>query len=362
MWKFLTPGIIFGEDSVEFLERYGEQSSLIVTDRVMVGLGYVKIVERYLGDHEVYAAEVREPLKDDAVALSERIRDLDPDVIVALGGGSVIDLAKAGRILSEVSIEPEEITPFTDLREYGFEGKATFIAIPTTSGTGSEATWAIVLRDPEEERKVVMANEVVMPDYAVVDPVFVREMPADLVVSSGFDALSHAIEAFLSTFSNPFSDSLAVKATREILQNLERSYEGDEKAREVMHVSATMAGMAFSNSQVGVIHALAHALGAVMDVPHGRAIAGFLLPVLEFYRERGVERLNELSYLVGFDVTERVGELSERFDVLSVFRERDFTEHVHEIVERAMQDSCVITGPFVPEVEDVEKILRRVLK
>ncbi|WP_456477984.1 iron-containing alcohol dehydrogenase [Geoglobus ahangari] len=361
MWKFLAPRVIFGEDSVEFLERYEDSRPIVVTDRVMVELGHLDTIGKHLGEFEVYAAEPREPLKSDALDLAERIRELNPDIVIALGGGSVIDLAKAGRILSEVEMEPDEITPFTDLRDYGFEKRTEFIAIPTTSGTGSEASWAIVLKDEEEDRKVVMANEEVVPDYAIVDPVFVKSMPGKLVISTGFDALSHAVEAFLSTFSNPFSDALAVRATRDILENIEKSFEGDEGAREVMHISATMAGMAFSNSQVGVVHALAHAFGAVMNVPHGNAIAGFLLPVLEFYRERGVERLDELSRLVGFDVMERIGEISERFDVFSVFSEKPFDDAIPEIVEKAMQDSCVITGPFVPDAEGLENILRRLV-
>ncbi|WP_457590620.1 iron-containing alcohol dehydrogenase [Geoglobus sp.] len=360
MWKFLAPNIVFGEDSAEFLERFSESSSVIVTDSVMLDLGHVERLKKYLGDCDVYVTEPREPLKGDALRLAEKLAAINPDVVVALGGGSVIDLAKAGRILAEVDIEPDEITPFTDLREYGFEGKSAFIAVPTTSGTGSEASWAIVLRDEVEERKVVMANEAVMPDYAIVDPVFVESMPEKLVVSSGFDALSHAVEAFLSTFSNPFSDALAVRATKDILANLEKSYEGDKRAREVMHISATMAGMAFSNSQVGVVHALAHAFGAVMNVPHGNAVAGFLLPVLEFYREKGVERLNEFSNLVGVDVVKKIGEISQRFRVSDVFADAS-QNMIPDIVEKAMQDSCVITGPFVPDERDLEEILRRLI-
>ena len=362
MWKFTSPRIIFGRDSVEHVELFRDKKCLIVTDDVIKNLGFVDAVSKYLGSHETVTIRAEEPGIDDAMELADEMRSLQPEVIVALGGGSVIDAAKAGRILMETDIEPEEITPFTDLSEYGFEGRSTLVAIPTTSGTGSEATWAIVLKNRKERRKAIMANEKAMPEIAVVDPVFVYSMPKNLVIYSGFDALAHAIEAFLSSFSNPFSDALALSSARTILDNFHRSYQGDRDSREKMHISATMAGVAFSNSQVGTVHALAHATGASLNIPHGLAVAIFLLPVLEFYREQRVERLNELSLKVGCDVLREVEKLESMFEIWKSISGSEIKRHEGEVVKKAMEDSCVVTAPFVPEEKDLEEIIERVME
>jgi len=355
MWKFLSPKIVYGRDSLEVLESLRKKKALVITDENLAELKFHDAVSRNFEESEIVFVKAKEPSKEEALSLAEEVKNRDPEVLVALGGGSVIDLTKAARILAEVDIDPEEITPFTNLEELGYRGKY-FVAIPTTSGTGSEVTWAIVLRDEREKRKIVMANEKAVPDLAVVDPMFVENLPKNLVVSTGFDALSHAIEAFLSTFSNPFSDALAVKATKMILENLEKSYGGDLRAREEMHVAATIAGLAFSNSQVGVVHALAHAFGATFDAPHGEAIAAFLLPVLRFYESRGVEKLRLLSEEVGLNVVSEVERLSKIFEVKRILK-INFADKIDEIVEKAMQDSCVITGPFVPNEDELREIL-----
>ncbi|WP_169302214.1 iron-containing alcohol dehydrogenase [Ferroglobus placidus] len=356
MWNFNSPKISYGRDSLEALENFSGKRALIITDEILSSLGYDELVLKKFERSEEILVKPKEPSKEEAVELSEKIREEEPEVLVALGGGSVIDLVKAARIISEVDIEPEEITPFTNLEELGFKGRNYFVAIPTTSGTGSEVTWAIVLRDEREKRKIIMANEKAIPDLAIVDPIFVEKLPKKLVVSTGFDALSHAIEAFLSTFSNPFSDALSLKAVEIIFKNFERSYEGDLEAREEMHVSATIAGLAFSNSQVGLVHALAHAFGAIFDVPHGEAIAAFLHPVLEFYKKKGVEKINEMSKYVGFDILKEVKRLSVRFGVKKIF-ELDFEGKINEIVKKTMEDSCIVTAPFVPGEEDLKGLL-----
>ncbi len=362
MWRFLSPHVVFGEDSTEHLEKFEKRRTVIITDEVIKDLGYADDVSKHLENSEAITIRAKEPCIDDVLELAERMRESDPEVIIALGGGSVMDAAKAGRILMEAEIEPEEITPFTDLEDYGFKGKTTLVAVPTTSGTGSEATWAIVLKDLKERRKVVMANEKVMPDIALVDPAFVYSMPEHLVISGGFDALSHAIEAFLSSFSNPFSDSLALNSARLILDSFVMSFRGDRGARDRMHISATMAGIAFSNSQVGAVHALAHAAGAMLDIPHGIAVGAFLNPVLEFYRERGVERLSEMSKNLGTDILKEIERFEIEFRLTEHIPAHEIESHRGEIVERAMEDSCIVTGPFVPEEDDIENIIERVVR
>lgn len=361
MWNFISPKIVFGEDSAEFLEKLKGGKAVLISDEV-VGQKYSKILEKYMEFSEKILLPAREPYREDAEFVAEKLVELQPDFIVALGGGSVLDVAKASRIIAEIEIPPDEITPFTDLEEHGYSGRFRLIAIPTTSGTGSEVTWAIVLKDERERRKIVMANEKAMPDVAIVDPIFVYEMPEKIAVSSGFDALSHAVEAYLSTFSNPFSDALALKALKLIAENFERSVVGDRKARETMHISATLAGLAFSNSQVGLVHALAHATGALIEIPHGIAVAIYLEPVLEYYAEKGVERVVELSREAGFDVLAFIRSMNSRFALEKFYRKSEIEEFEEEIVERAMEDSCIVTGPFVPDVKELFEILERVVE
>ena len=362
MWRFISPQIVFGKDSVEFLERFGDRRCLIVTDEIIDKLGYCSLVSKYLKNYKVTAMKPEEPSIDDAFKLADELREMNPEIIIALGGGSVIDVAKTGRILMEADIKPEQITPFTDLGEYGYKGETALVAIPTTSGTGSEATWAIVLKDRKEGRKVVMANEKAMPEYAIVDPAYVYSMPESLVALTGFDALSHAVEAYLSSFSNPFSDALAIYAISEILDNFSKSYMGDVDARERMHISATMAGIAFSNSQVGIVHALAHSTGGLLGIPHGLAVAVFLNPVLEFCRERGVERLNELVLRIDSDIITDIERFEKQFGIAEWMCDLEIEKHGDEIVRRAMEDSCIVTGPFVPDESDLVEIIERVVK
>ncbi|AIY90128.1 iron-containing alcohol dehydrogenase [Geoglobus acetivorans] len=360
MWNFLSPKIVFGEDSVEFLERLQGRKVVLISDEI-VGEKFSKILERYVDFAGRIYLPAREPYREDAEDVAEKLRETEPDFIVALGGGSVLDVAKAARILAELDIPPEEITPFTDLGEMGYSGKVKLVAIPTTSGTGSEVTWAIVLKDRGERRKIVMANEKAMPDVALVDPIFVYEMPESIAILSGFDALSHAVEAYLSAFSNPFSDSLAVRAVRLIAESFEQSAEGDRKARENMHLAATIAGLAFSNSQVGVVHALAHATGAVLNMPHGIAVAVYLKPVLEYYAERGIERVNGLSHEAGMDVMAMMHKLYSRFGVKSYYDSSEIRKNSEGIVKRAMEDSCIVTGPFVPDEDELFEIIGKVV-
>ncbi len=362
MWRFSSPQIIFGRDSVEHVETFRDRRCLIVTDEVIKDLGYVDSISKYLENHETVAIRADEPCTDDALELAEKMRYIQPEIIIALGGGSVIDAAKAGRILMEVDIPPEEITPFTDLEEYGFKGKTVLVAIPTTSGTGSEVTWAIVLKDEREKRKVIMANVKTMPEIAIIDPFFTYSMPENLVIWSGFDALTHAIEAFLSSFSNPFSDALASNSASMIFSNFIRSHRGERDARENMHISATMAGMAFSNSQVGIVHALAHATGASLNIPHGLAVSAFLYPVLEFYSERGVKRLNELCLKIGHNVLQEVERLESVFEIRKIIDGSEIKMHQDEIVKKAMEDSCIVTAPFVPAEDDIAEIIERMVE
>jgi alcohol dehydrogenase class IV len=190
----------------------GERASrvLIVADESITKLGFVDMVKSYLKAEkiEVFSDVEPEPSIETALKCTKVARDLQPQLIVAIGGGSVMDVAKAARVLMEVDIDPIAITPFTDLFELGYTKKAKLIAVPTTSGTGADVTWTSVLTDKAEHRKLTPANKEIVPDVTILDYRVVATMPKRLIAGSGLDALTHAVEGIVSVWRNEFSDAL----------------------------------------------------------------------------------------------------------------------------------------------------------
>jgi len=290
MWYFRSPEVVFGEDALDHLTFLKGRRAFIVTDDVMVRLGFVEVVKTKLTeagmDCDVFDQVEPEPSLQTVQRGAALMLKKNPDWIVGLGGGSALDAAKAMWILYErPDLAPEEINPFDDL---GLRQKARLAAIPTTSGTGSETTWAVVLTDTEAGNKISTGAPECTPDIAIVDPIFAARMPPRLTADTGLDALTHAVEGYTSTWHNDFSDGLCLKAIQMIFTYLPRAYaDGDDvEAREKMHNAATLAGLGFINSLAAAAHALGHSLGAVFHVPHGRAVS-LLLPYTIQFNARG---------------------------------------------------------------------------
>lgn len=286
MWYFRSPEVVFGPGALDHLAYLKGKRALIVTDETMVHLGFVETVKTKLAeagvDCDVFDQVEPEPSLQTVRRGAALMLEREPDWIVGLGGGSPLDAAKAMWILYErPDMTPEEINPFDDL---GLRQKARMVAIPTTSGTGSEATWAVVLTDTQEQRKISTGAPECTPDIAIVDPVFAAQMPPRLTADTGLDALTHAIEGYTSSWQNEFTDGLCLKAVEMILTYLPRAYaHGDDmEAREKMHNAATLAGLGFINSLAAAAHALGHSLGAVFHLPHGRAVSLFLPYTIQF--------------------------------------------------------------------------------
>ena len=286
MWYFRSPEVVFGPGALDHLAYLKGKRALIVTDETMVHLGFVETVKAKLAeagvDCDVFDQVEPEPSLETVRRGAALMLEREPDWIVGLGGGSPLDAAKAMWILYErPDMTPEEINPFDDL---GLRQKARMVAIPTTSGTGSETTWAVVLTDTQEQRKISTGAPECTPDIAIVDPVFAAHMPRRLTADTGLDALTHAIEGYTSSWHNEFTDGLCLKAVEMILTYLPRAYaDGDDmEAREKMHNAATLAGLGFINSLAAAAHALGHSLGAVFHLPHGRAVSLFLPYTIQF--------------------------------------------------------------------------------
>jgi acetaldehyde dehydrogenase/alcohol dehydrogenase len=296
MWFRIPNQIYFNRNAVETVGRFPTRSTVIVTNRFLEQAGHVEVVRRSLPQGTaVHVAVIPDAEPELKVVLEglKTVQDCRADQIVALGGGSVIDAAKIMRLKYEYpQADLEELSaPFLDIRkrvvQYPVEktNQARLIAIPTTSGTGSEVTPFAVYLDKERGRKCTLADyNSLTPDVAIVDPQFVMSMPKGLTADTGIDALTHALEAAVSVYGSPYTDSHALQAIQLVFRHLPIAYEhpDDEEARTMMHNAACIAALAFSNASVGVNHALAHAFGARFGISHGRANALMLPHVIAY--------------------------------------------------------------------------------
>jgi alcohol dehydrogenase class IV len=372
MWHFVSPQIIFGQGALDALDEFQGDRTLIVTDVTLVELGLVRRVTEHL-DRAGIEAHVFDSVEPDPTVETVRqgvevAQDVEPDWIIGLGGGSPMDAAKAIWVLYErPDLHPAEINPFINL---GLRQKARLITIPTTSGTGAEVTWAIVLTDSAEQRKMGLGNRENVADVAIVDPVMAAGMPPQLTADTGMDALTHAVEGYVCTWHTDLTDGLCVKAAREVLQYLPRAVANgtDMLARERMHNAATCAGLGFGNAMASVAHAMGHALGAAFHVPHGRAVGLFLPGTIEFAAREAPERFADLARVLG--LTQAVGEeaartLAER--VRSLAREINnptcvgqlgiersaYEAQVERLMDNAFNDTQMITAARSPSYDEL---------
>ena len=298
LWFKVPPKVYFkrGCTDLALRELKGKKRAFIVTDRFLFNSGAVDNITRVLDeigvDHQVFFDVKPDPTLatiNEAMAI---VRPYEPDVIIALGGGSPMD---AGKIIWLLYEQPdtnfEDISMrFMDIRKRICEipqlgEKATMVCIPTTSGTGSEVTPFSIITDEKTHYKYAIADYALTPNMAIVDPNFVDGMPKGLTAASGIDALVHSLEAYVSCLATNFTNSNALEATKLIFKYLVRSYnEGanDPIAREKMHYAATIAAMAFANSFLGLCHSMAHKLGAMFHIPHGVANALLIRQVMKY--------------------------------------------------------------------------------
>ena len=320
---------------------------------------------------EVFDRVEPEPSKKVVMEAVEVARSFGPDWIIGLGGGSCMDVAKAVFALYErPDVALEDISPLVEL---GLRKKAKLLNIPTTSGTGADVTWAIVITDEEVKRKMELASREVVADVTVLDPSLPASMPPRLTADTGIDALTHAIEAYTSQWRNDFSDALALWAIRTIFRYLPRAYENgqDMEAREKLHNAATMAGMAFGNAQIGVAHAMGHALGAIFKVPHGRSVAVFLPYSMEFNARAASDRYAEIAEALGLgpgspeeltarlveavrDLLRKVGEPLKVADL--GISKADYEAELERLVDRAMESTGTVASPREPSREDYARL------
>ncbi len=379
MWFFRSPEIVFGEGALDYLAQIQGSKAFIVTDQNIVRLGFVGMVQAQLavaGIQSAVFAEVEpnpslETVRRGALAASS----YQPDWIVGLGGGSCIDAAKSVWIQYErPELAPDDVAPIGRL---GLRQKARLIAIPTTSGTGAEVTWPIVLTDQAEERKVSVGHPEDIPDLAIVDPAFVSHLPTPIAADTGMDVLTHAVEGYTSQWRNDFADGLCLKAIQIVFDYLPRSCqqgEVDLEARTKMHNAATIAGLGFGNSMAAMAHGLGHAIGALLPLPHGRAV-GMCLPYTIEFTVRGdiPSRYREIARFLGLPATNEaegaaslvgaIRALARRIGQPTTLQEagisrNELEEKLNKLVDNAVNDSAMTVSLRFPEDQEVEKVLR----
>jgi alcohol dehydrogenase class IV len=376
MWVITFPRtVVTGEDALEHLKEIDGARALIVTDKVIRKLNFVEKAANYLKANglqvEVFDEVEPEPSMETIVKGAEFAKNYAPDWFIGLGGGSCMDAAKAIWVLYErPDMAVDAINP---LEKLGLRKKARLICIPTTSGTGSDATWATVITDVKEKRKLELTCREMVADITILDPELPKSMPPSLVADTGIDALTHAIEGYVSQWRNDFSDALAIRAIQFVFKYLPRAYRNpkDKEAKEKMHNAATMAGMSFGNSQVGIAHAMGHSLGAIFHIPHGRSVGVFLPYSIEYSAREAMQRYADIAKEVGIQaetdektveklieaVKGLCREVKEPASIkeLGISRE-EFSRELDELVTRAANSSCTFMNPRVPDVEDVRKL------
>jgi len=373
---FLHTRIIQGEGALasmgERLGKLGAGRAVIISDRGVRGAGLADKVMRVMGKR--CAGVFDDVRQDTALDVIDRAADFarscEADAVVSVGGGSVIDTAKVVSLLLGLGGRAADHAGFFVLKERG----VPHLSVPTTAGTGSEVTPVALVMSEEEGRKIYYFSEHVAPDVAVLEPAMTADLPPGLTASTGMDALTHAVESVCSTMKNPISTALALRAIRSISASLSECVrDGSNLARRAdMQAAATMAGMAFALTQVGLAHAIAHALGAVAGVPHGTA-NGIILPeVVRFNAPACPAEMADVAVAMGAvrdgaAEAEAAGAVSE-----SVERLLDETGHptkladvgvreedIPRVAKAAMADPAIITNPRkVGSADELEELIR----
>ena len=390
----LPRDIYHGENALEALKTFkGKKAFVCVGGGSMKRFGFLDRVVQYLQEAgmevKLFEGIESDPSVDTVMKGAKEMQDFGPDWIVAIGGGSPIDAAKA----MWIKYEHPECT-FEDMcKVFGIptlRNKAKFCAISSTSGTATEVTAFSIITDYKKGIKYPIADFEITPDVAIVDPALAQTMPKKLVAHTGMDALTHAIEAYVSTANCDYTDPLALHAIEMIRDDLVDSYNEDKKARNEMHNAQCLAGMAFSNALLGIVHSMAHKTGAVFGdlgahIIHGAANAMYLPKVIAFNAkdETAKKRYAKIADVIGLSghtddekvkaLITYVRGLNDKLNIPHCIKnygadsypteqgfvpEKVFLERLHDIAVNAIADACTGSNPRQPSVEEMEKLLK----
>lgn len=366
-----------GKGALQQLSHYKNEHILVVADPFLKTSGTLDAILANFDDSNdivVFTDIVPDPPIETVVAGIKSAGDKPISIVLSIGGGSAIDASKAMYYFA---------------KKQGAFSEAILIAIPTTSGTGSEVTSFSVITDAERGTKYPLVTKEILPDVAILDADLVLSLPGNITADTGMDVLTHAIEAYVSTKATDFSDALAEKAIKLVFEYLPKAYKNgqDVEAREKMHAASTLAGMAFNTASLGINHSLAHAAGAKFHVPHGR-LNSILMPHVIQYNA-GIEfnnrnrqatdktvasRYQDIAKLLGYSASspvsgvrqlvESIKKLQRKLEMPTSLREYGvkadaFAQYKVEISEAALHDGCTPTNPRVPTAEELLKVLEK---
>ena len=401
-WFKIPDKIYFEAGSIQYLEKMPNITrAFIVTDQSMVKLGYIDKILYHLRKRQEYVhseifSEVESDPSFDTINKGVKMmNEFKPDVVIAVGGGSPIDAAKGMWLFYE---HPDADADgmklkFMDIRKRTYKfpklgEKAKMVAIPTTSGTGSEVTSFAVITDKQNNKKYPLADYELTPDVAIVDPDLVMSLPKKITADTGMDVLTHAIESYVSNMASDYTDGLAEKAAELVFKNLREAYNnGNNKmAREKMHNASTIAGMAFTNAFLGINHSIAHKMGAEFHLAHGR-INAILLPYVIRYNSSkptkfvsfpkyeyfiADQKYADISRRMGFpaytneegvnSLISEIKKLNSDLGIEKSFKEagvneEEFLSKVDMLADRAFEDQCTTANPRLPLVSELKQIM-----
>lgn len=379
MWFFKCPEYYFGQGAVGHLGNLQGKRAFIVTDENIQELGYVEVVQAQLSKAGISSAVFAEvepnPSLDTVARGAKAMQAYCPDWIIGLGGGSCMDASQAMWILYENPDQGLELlSPWSTV---GLRQKANLITIPTTAGSGAESSYAMVLTDTEEERKLTLAVREVTPDLAIVDPQFTAHLPQQITADTGIDVLSHAIEAYSCTWANDFTDGLCLQTARIVFKYLPRAvFNGadDVEAREKMANAASIAGITLGNSSVALGHAMGHSAGAhFKEIPHGRITAIFMPYTMEYVGNSGEGRYRGLARALNLraashkeaavNIADAMRFLMHNINLPVSLREAGISASEFEtvlplLIENVEIDANILQSRRMPETDEIELLYR----
>lgn len=369
--------IFFGDSAIDILSGLTFKKYYIICDPFMQQSHKVDLITQILEKknvvYQVFSDVVPDPTIDVVTKGLAEIIEFKPDAVIALGGGSAIDTAKAINNLYTKSVKSSGLMP-------------KLIAIPTTSGTGSEVTSFAVISDPTTKSKYPIIDDSLVPDFAILDAQFTLSVPAKVTADTGLDVLTHTLEAYVSTNASDFTDACGEKAMRLVWDNLARTVKdgSDVEARIKMHNASCLAGIAFSGASLGICHSLAHAFGGQFHIPHGRANAMLLPHVISYNAGLDIskevcalKRYEQAANLLGIKagtskatvhgLISNIKRMTKQFGIPQTVNEygidpAEFIEAIPIMAQKALADNCTVTNPRQPDLSDLESLYKELVK
>lgn len=378
--KVVIPEFVYGTGAMHlagpYIKSFSARKVLLVTDPGIIQAGWVEKLERDLLadgiDHVLFQGVTPNPKDWEVMAGAEVFRDTGCDVIVAIGGGSPMDCAKG---IGIVSANDGHILDFEGVDQIPRPGPP-LICIPTTAGTSADVSQFVIITNTSQKVKVAIISKSVVPDVALIDPETTTTMPSDLTAATGMDALVHACEAYVSNISSPITDLTALEAIRLVSENLVDAVSNptDMKYRNNMMMGSLLAGLAFSNASLGLVHGMAHSLGGLLDLAHGACNAVLLDAVIDFNFEAVPDKYGDIGEALGLQLKDLspcdtkaailkvIAELRRNAGISSTLGDLGVSRtDFDQLATNAIKDPCVATNPRKPTLEDIKALYERAL-